>query len=309
MSAFELPAGLCLANAFTQPPPQPDFVLPGLVAGTVGALVSPGATGKSFVALEIAVAVAGGADLLQLGIARHGKVLVVAAEDPATILQGRMHAIGQRLGIADREVVIERMDLLPAMALGIDLFGDAADAWTQALIERARDCRLVVIDTLSRVHSGEENERRDAARVMRNLERIAAATGAAVVFLHHITKAVALGGQGDQQQAARGSSVWIDEARWAGFLKTMDGAEAREWPVGDEFRRNFVRFGVNKANYCPPVLDVWLRRDEGGVLVPAELVKGKPSDLRAPTVPPVPARVAAVAAALGVEVCNDPDSL
>lgn len=281
MSApFELPSGLDLAAAFTQPPPQPDFVLPGLVAGTVGALVSPGATGKSFFALEIAVAVAGGTDLLQLGIQKHGQVLVVAAEDPATILQSRMHSIGQRLNVADREAVIERMDLLPAMALGIDLFGEQAEIWTQTLTERASGCRLVVIDTLSRVHTGEENERRDAARVMRNLERIAAATGAAVLFLHHITKAVALGGQGDQQQAARGSSVWIDESRWAGFLKTMDQAEAKKWPVAEELRRNFVRYGVNKANYCSPVLDVWLRRDLGGVLEPAELEKGVPSSQR-----------------------------
>ncbi len=277
---FELPSRLDLADAFTQPPPQPDFVLPGLVAGTVGALVSPGATGKSFFALEIAVAVAGGTDLLQLGIQKHGQVLVVAAEDPATILQSRMHSIGQRLNVADREAVIERMDLLPAMALGIDLFGEQAEIWTRTLTERASGCRLVVIDTLSRVHTGEENERRDAARVMRNLERIAAATGAAVLFLHHITKAVALGGQGDQQQAARGSSVWIDESRWAGFLKTMDQAEAKKWPVAEELRRNFVRYGVNKANYCSPVLDVWLRRDLGGVLVPAELEKGVPSSQR-----------------------------
>lgn len=268
-----LPSGLDLAAAFRHRPADPDFVLPGLVAGTVGALVSPGAVGKSFWALEAATAVAGGGDFLKLGIQKHGRALVVAAEDPAPILSLRLHNLGKHLTVAAQDAVIERLDVMPAMAIGIDLHGTDSDNWVNMLIERGQGCRIIIFDTLSRVHSGEENNRADAARVMRNLERIAATTGAAVIFLHHITKAVALDGQGDQQQAARGSSVWIDEARWAGFLRTMDGKEAAEYATDEEFRRNFVRYGVNKANYCPPMLDVWLRRDVGGVLVPAELTK------------------------------------
>ncbi|WP_223925546.1 AAA family ATPase, partial [Aeromonas caviae] len=38
--------------AFQQEPPQLDFIWPGFLAGTVGALVAPGATGKSFWALQ-----------------------------------------------------------------------------------------------------------------------------------------------------------------------------------------------------------------------------------------------------------------
>ena len=277
---YTLPLSLDLAAAFREKPRDPDFVLPGLVAGTVGALVSPGATGKSFWALEIAAAVAGAGDMVQAGVRSHGRVLVIAAEDPTPILATRIHNMGQRLDESERDAAIERLDVLPAMALGIDLYGDGAQRWADAIIERGRGCRLIVVDTLSRVHSGEENERRDAARVMRLLEYIAARTGAAVVFLHHITKSVALNGQGDEQQAARGSSVWIDESRWAGFLRTMDKGEATAWNVDEEMRKNFVRYGVNKANYCAPILDVWLRRDPGGVLVPAGLVKAIPSSKR-----------------------------
>lgn len=275
-----LPAGLDLAQSFAHEPPALDFVLPGLVAGTVGALVSPGATGKSMFALEVAAAVASGVDMLNIGVPATGNVLVVAAEDPAPVLWGRMHAIGAYLPPAAREATIERLDLLPALSLGIDLFGEQSAVWTAEIAQRAQNCRLVIIDTLSRVHTGEENERKDAAKVMRNLERIAATTGAAVVFLHHITKSVALGGQGDQQQAARGSSVWIDESRWAGFLKTMDAAEAKTQCVDEEMRRHFVRFGVNKANYCPPINDAWLKREQGGVLVPAGIVKAISSEKR-----------------------------
>lgn len=37
-----------IMKAFQQEPPQLDFIWPGFLAGTVGALVAPGATGKSF---------------------------------------------------------------------------------------------------------------------------------------------------------------------------------------------------------------------------------------------------------------------
>jgi cell division protein FtsX len=60
---------LDIMAAFTQEPPELDFVWPGFVAGTVGALVAPGATGKSFWALEAAMAVASavsGGDVLRL---------------------------------------------------------------------------------------------------------------------------------------------------------------------------------------------------------------------------------------------------
>ena len=44
--------------AFENDPPELQFVLPGLLRGTVGAFVAPGASGKSFLALEIAASIA-----------------------------------------------------------------------------------------------------------------------------------------------------------------------------------------------------------------------------------------------------------
>ncbi len=54
--------------AFECEPPVLDFIWPGFLAGTVGALVAPGATGKSFWALEAAMSIAcsvAGGDLAQ----------------------------------------------------------------------------------------------------------------------------------------------------------------------------------------------------------------------------------------------------
>ncbi len=49
-----------ILEAFAAPPPPLDYVLPNMVAGTVGALVSPGGAGKSMLALQLAAQIAGG---------------------------------------------------------------------------------------------------------------------------------------------------------------------------------------------------------------------------------------------------------
>ncbi|WP_256380367.1 AAA family ATPase [Oceanimonas sp. GK1] len=58
---------LDLMSAFTETPPQIDYVLPNMIAGTVGALIAPGGAGKSILALQLATQIAGGPDLLGLG--------------------------------------------------------------------------------------------------------------------------------------------------------------------------------------------------------------------------------------------------
>lgn len=55
-----------LLEAFNELPPSIDYVLPNMIAGTVGGLVSPGGTGKSMLALQLATQIAGGPDLLGL---------------------------------------------------------------------------------------------------------------------------------------------------------------------------------------------------------------------------------------------------
>ena len=64
-----------LRAAFENEPPVLDFIWSGFLAGTVGALVAPGATGKSFWALEAAMSIAcsvAGGDLVGLGRRRPG---------------------------------------------------------------------------------------------------------------------------------------------------------------------------------------------------------------------------------------------
>jgi RecA-family ATPase len=275
---------LDIMAAFTNEPPQLDFIWDGFLAGTVGALVAPGATGKSFWALEASMAVAcavEGGDVLGLEPKASGRVVYFAAEDPEPVLIRRLHAIGQHLAPPAREAIAANLTLEPIMGKRLDMMNERHLA---RVIEYSTGARLVVFDTLSRIHALDENSNGDMAHLVSTLEHVAATTGAGVLFLHHVNKGSAKEGQTDQQQAARGASALIDNARWCGFVATMTAAEAKKLsdsinlqPVGST-RSMFVRFGVSKQNYAVTPSDCWYKRAAGGVLLPVELQEVKKND-------------------------------
>ena len=265
--------------AFEQEPPVLDFIWPGFLAGTVGALVAPGATGKSFWALEAAMSIAcsvAGGDLVGLAPAHAGRVVYLAGEDPPPALVRRIHAIGQHLGHTARQAIAENLALESIMGKRLNIMDDAH---LRRVIEYSAGARLIVLDTLSRIHALDENSNGNMAHLVAVLEHVAATTGASVLYLHHVSKGSAREGQTDQQQAARGASALIDNARWCGYVARMtedegkrlsDRAHDRQ-PIGNERRGYFVRFGVSKQNYDATPLDRWYMRHAGGVLVPVEL--------------------------------------
>lgn len=265
----------------TEPKPL-DFVLPGLMAGTVGVLVSPGATGKTMFALQAAVTVCGGADTLGLcdmdpnWRRTSGRVVFLTAEDPADVLSARIHAIGQRLNEYEREMMYEYLSVAPLVGFGADMM---TPRWRGWMADVTRDARLVIIDTLRRFHQLDENDGGHMAGLLAYMEQLCRENDTTVLFLHHTSKAGALNG-GDAQQASRGSSVLTDNARFQANLVGMTPEQAKELDVHDDCRRNFVRLTFPKVNYSAPIPDKWFRRGQGGVLEPAQfaasaLTRGK----------------------------------
>lgn len=278
-----------IREAFENDPPTLDFIWSGFLAGTVGALVAPGATGKSYWALEAAMSVACGAsggDLLQLQPQRTGRVVYLAGEDPEPVLIRRIHSIGKHLSEEARENIAENLIVQPVMGAMINIMDQRHRS---RVTEFCAGTRLIVLDTLSRIHSLDENSNGDMARLLATLEGVAATTGASVLYLHHVNKGSARDGQADQQQAARGASALVDNARWCGFVARMTESEAKNLsdrnfdrhPIGNERRGYFVRFGVSKQNYDTVQADRWYERRDGGVLVPAQLVPARYENAKA----------------------------
>ncbi|WP_148219141.1 helicase RepA family protein [Azospirillum sp. B510] len=258
-------------------PTELDFVVPGLLVGTLGMLVSPGGAGKSMLALQTAISIAAGRDFWGL-YGEHppvGTVVIVNAEDPPDILAHRLHSVAAAVpGLLSDPEVLARLRIKSVYGRGFSFgewngtrFTASEDLLTleQELMELR--ARLVTIDTMNRCLAGlSENDNAAMGRVLAELERILAACGAAGLVLHHTSKSASLGGQGDHQQAARGASAITDNARWQSNLVTMSADDAEARNIAPEERRRWVRFALTKVNYAPPQADQWLYREAGGVL-------------------------------------------
>lgn len=160
--------------------PSRGYVVKGLLApGDVACIFGAPGAGKSLIAPHIGYQVALGEPVFGMRT-KPGGVFYVAAED-AHGMRGRVTALARRHGDAPGFLLVEGVsDLLEE---------DSADL--ESLIEAVADKRpaLIVLDTLAMSFPGlEENTADDMGRVVRAARELAE-HGAAVVLIHHDTKA------------------------------------------------------------------------------------------------------------------------
>lgn len=279
MSLRRLDIRATLENA----PPRIDFVLPGLPRGATGALVASGGTGKTTFALQTVVSLAPGLPVAGGAFPapeQPCKTLLLAAEEDGRVLHHRLHAVRDWLcerelllpdgSLLARDELVERLHtnllVYPGVGHQVRLLKNGSRTpLLDELLERCAGARLVLLDPVRRLHDGNENDSGDMTAVVEAGERLAQEANAAVVFVHHTSKAATLNGFSDQQGAGRGSSALTDGVRWQCNLVGMTDTEARQNGLEHD-RRFFVRLEVCKANYIPPHPVTWLRRLRGGVL-------------------------------------------
>ena len=254
-----------IAEAFANKPEPLDFLFGAFKAGTIGALVAPGATGKSVCALQILAAVSSRYDITGcFPTTKAGRAVYLSGEDTSDIITQRLYHLGQSLPQQAREAMAQNAQIVPIVGQTPDIL---SKTWQDILLAHATDSRLLIIDTLRRFHSGDENDSGNMTRVIQALEYIASLTGCSILFLHHVNKA-SINGGGNDQGASRGSSAITDNIRWQANLAVMSELEAEKRGISNDERKSLVRFVVSKSNYGPPA-DAWLKRGPGGVLIPA----------------------------------------
>ncbi len=170
------------------PPPKRHSVIAGLLAaGEIAALVGAPGSGKSAVAISMALAVAEGGEFLGVATSQ-GEVVYVAMEKITLTLQRLIAAGGGELPI----IISER-------GLAIDQPDDVQEM-INALAATSGMPRLIVIDTLSRTFGAlDENSAKDMNAAFRQIDRISRAfPTAALLLVHHTVK---------DGRSARGSSA------------------------------------------------------------------------------------------------------
>jgi len=144
----------------SRPTPETDWLVEDLlVRSEVTVLASDSGVGKSWLTMQLALAVAGDeSNFLGLPLRRHGRVLYVDEENPGELVLQRLKA----LGVTPEHM--KRLDYL--WYAGVDLANEP-----EKLMEEAEDMQpeLIVLDSLSRVALGvDENSNTEMSKLFRS---------------------------------------------------------------------------------------------------------------------------------------------
>jgi len=189
-------------------PPEQHWLIERLwVNEAVGIIGAEPKSYKSFLALEIAVAVASGAPCLRrFPVARTGRVLLFAAEDALGVVRCRLDGICAAAGV---DLATLDIDVITAPTLRIDTADDRARlADTVAALRPT----LLILDPFVRLHRIDENVCSEVAPLLAYLRDLQRRFALAIIVVHHARKGAG-GARGGQ--ALRGSSefhAWTDSA-------------------------------------------------------------------------------------------------
>jgi RecA-family ATPase len=245
-------------------PPRPWHVENWIPGRNVTQLSGDGGTGKSAIALQLAVATALGRDWLGLPVTR-GRVLYLSAEDELDEVHRRLaeicDGIGADLGqlsdvrvspLAGEDAILaapeDRSSILKPTKLWHRLEQEIAD-WPP---------KLLLIDTQSDVFAGMENDRAQARQFVGMLRQLALRYDPAVVLCSHPSLTGLNSGTGTS-----GSTGWNNSVRSRIYLSRVQAKD------GSEHDPDLRVLSTKKLNYGRLGQEIRLRWTMG-VFCPAD---------------------------------------
>ncbi|MBA2547308.1 MAG: AAA family ATPase [Burkholderiaceae bacterium] len=255
----ESPRVLDLVALAQRDPTPPRFIVEGwLPEGEATLFAGHGGSGKSAIALYLAVCIAAGVEFFGLRVERK-RVAYFSLEDGENILHWRLARVCDWLGI-DIASLKDWLVLIDATAGDAELMTETREGmaltsayeWIKAC---AQSVDGIVIDGASDAFGGNENERRAVRRFVRALRRLIRADGF-VLLLAHVDKATARAG--DATQAFSGSTAWTNSVRARWYLRA-DGEDGS------------LLIDVKKSNHGPDGASMRLSWNETAHLFVAEM--------------------------------------
>lgn len=194
------------AHRLAQRPHERRWLIDELWADeAVGILGGEPKLGKSFLALDMAVAIAGGVPCLRrFAPAQTGRVLLYAAEDALHVVRSRLAGIATAAG---RDLAELDIHVITAPSVRLDVERDR-DALVDTIVELSP--KLLVLDPFVRLHRIDENLSGEVAPLLAYLRELQRRFHLAVLLVHHARKG---GAKMRAGQALRGSSefhAWGD---------------------------------------------------------------------------------------------------
>jgi hypothetical protein len=163
----------------------------------VGVIGGSPKTMKSWLGLDFAVSVASGTPALdRFRVEAPGTALIYLAEDGLPQVRSRLDAISRHRGIP-----LENLDVAVITEPIVRLDSHCDQLRLRSTIAHLRP-RLLVLDPLVRLHSGDENSSQDISRLLGYLRDLQRSFNLALIIVHHTSKKA----HAQPGQSLRGSS-------------------------------------------------------------------------------------------------------
>lgn len=236
------------------------WIVPQIIPeGGCGLLVAPPKTGKSRIAIEIALGLATGKRPLGLGVRRQQAVGFFSLEDGEHLFGERLshglNTVGGRQKFHWDGHITRDLEWHPPQPMALFTHFSPIDlsepADQQRLYETILkyDLRLVILDTLSMaIGKANVSDQKEMYTILKPLKLIAQATGCAVMFIHHTRKRVFEKGETIQESILGATALH----GWSDFIMSLAA------PAEDE---DMLRLGIqtkrgSAQHYISPQLKI-----------------------------------------------------
>jgi len=205
------------------PPEPPSWLVEDLIhQGTIAILDGLGGSGKSYLALQLAIAIAAGDRFLRFAT-HQGKVIYLNGEDPDTESHRRFSRMIDTMSefytedqiqqIAENITYISMTSVQDSpILLNPRMQPTQTYAKIQKFVQQWKP-DLIVLDPLS-LFVAIENDNSYAAQFYALLRKL----DTTILILHHQSKA-GMNGEASERAKARGASVWVENARTRMILR------------------------------------------------------------------------------------------
>jgi hypothetical protein len=236
-------------------------------AAALSALVALGAVGKTSLLVSIGAHVAAGKDWNGNPVTQH-KVAIFFCEEIQEEVNRKFSAIVDGWSPAERQEATENMMLVPLVGDDARLtqinHGQYRDSGVTEKLIGLLDAfglkdGLVVIDHMQGFASGDLNTSETATSICREANKIVQATGAAVVFAAHISKANIKATELEQGFAV-GSLAFENATRQMVGMLPMSEEAAKKYGL-DAYRHQYAWLGLPKNSYGGTDAGVWLKKE------------------------------------------------
>lgn len=280
----EIPPPANKTNAFAQfenmefmletPPPPRDYLITDFLPTKIPFMLSgEGGTGKSYMALQMAICVAACDSFLGYEIKQNQGVLCVFAEDDSEELHRRLYSILDGLQadgvIVDMEKLRVNLKMVSAVGAGIRLIQSNNQTTIQTLnvnalttVIKDNNINLAILDPLRTLTDGSENDNSTQNHFIHAIETIRNSTGCSIGLIHHTAKNAGNG--------ARGASAFTDGVRLRFSLEKEDDGRVKL----STQKSNYTATGEDTAIFLSKELQdfgIYMKRSDEKTLENAEL--------------------------------------